>query len=110
MIFISYSWANASAVQLFRNELALANIPAWIDYERLDLNMRLDPQIRSAVLESSVLIVADSFHARLSRWVRKEVDWAERFMEPTLRVKADQLSLALKFPSAKCTGWYWEIS
>ena len=77
MIFICYSWADAEIVHCLKRQLTYVGCNAWIDSERLDLDAPLEDQIRQALYESSCVLLFDSPNSRNSKWVRRELDWAQ---------------------------------
>ena len=77
MIFICYSWADAEIVHYLKRQLTYVGCNAWIDSEHLDLDAPLEDQIRQALYESSCVLLFDSPNSRNSKWVRRELDWAQ---------------------------------
>ena len=77
MIFICYSWADAEIVHYLKRQLTYMGCNAWIDSEHLDLDAPLEDQIRQALYESSCVLLFDSPNSRNSKWVRRELDWAQ---------------------------------
>lgn len=77
MIFICYSWADAEIVHYLKRQLTYIGCDVWIDSEHLDLDAPLEGQIRRALHESSCVLLFDSPNSRDSKWVRRELDWAQ---------------------------------
>ena len=77
MIFICYSWADAEIVHYLKRQLTYIGCDVWIDSEHLDLAAPLEGQIRRALRESSCVLLFDSPNSRDSKWVRRELDWAQ---------------------------------
>ena len=77
MIFISYSWIDAEIVHHLKRQLTYVGRDVWIDFENLDLDAPLEDQIRQALHESSHVLLLDSPNSRSSKWVRRELAWAQ---------------------------------
>lgn len=87
MIFISYSRTRALA-EAIRRELCAAGLPAWVDFEQLDLSSPIEPQLEAAIADSQHLLLLDSPAARTSPWVALELQLAARHNRPIYTVPA----------------------
>ncbi len=72
MIFISYSWHDASLVRPFVRKLKFIGFDTWIDYRDLDLSKDLASQLRKAVFASDAVLFFESRNACASPWVQYE--------------------------------------
>ena len=77
MIFICYSWLDAEVVHYVTKQLACMGRDVWIDSKHLNLDAPLKDQIRQALRESSCVLLFDSPNSRRSKWVRRELAWAQ---------------------------------
>ena len=81
-VFISYSWSDAAFAQRVRSMVQAAGFQPWIDFERLDLERPLEPQLSRAISSTDWIIFLDSPHARSSRWVQLELELANQMRKP----------------------------
>ena len=73
MIFISYSWVDSMFAQRIANFLNEQGHQVWIDYQNLDLDEPLEPQLALAIGAADVFLFISSPHAYSSRWVQLEL-------------------------------------
>lgn len=83
MIFVSYSWTDSAFAQDIAILLSKLGYQTWIDYECLDLEKPLEPQIAKAILAANTFILVDSPDARASRWVQFELSLLEALKQIT---------------------------
>ena len=83
MIFISYSWVDKVFARYMHRILNTAEIEVWIDYQKLNLNRAIEPQLEKAVSQAEGLLLLDSPSSRASSWVRYELSLANRLHKPT---------------------------
>lgn len=81
-IFVSYSWADAVLAQGIPGVLRSVGLQPWIDFERLDLDYPLQPQLDEAISMVDCMLLLDSANARLSRWVQLELQLASKMKKP----------------------------
>src|SRR4051794_27105681 len=84
MIFFSYSWVDANVARALYKKFSDAGHPRWIDFERLDLNRPIEPQLLRAVTGATIVLMLDSQAARRSPWVHAELKWAAQARVPIL--------------------------
>jgi len=88
MIFISYSWADASAfARIVHSRLMLSGHDVWIDYERLNLRLDLKRQLEQAVCSARLVLFLDSANARNSEWVNFELGCASGACVPVTSLR-----------------------
>lgn len=99
-VFISYSWSDAAFAQRVRSMVQAAGFRPWIDFERLDLEQPLEPQLSRAISSTDWIIFLDSPRARSSRWVQLELELANQMRKPIvlLPIRHD---LIARFTSAE---------
>jgi hypothetical protein len=73
VIFISYSWADAIFVRTIVTALNKQGYQVWIDYQNLNLDKPLAPQLAAAIFAADIFLFVDSPHAYSSRWVQFEL-------------------------------------
>jgi TIR domain-containing protein len=78
MIFLSYSWKDKKYVQKLASSLKDRNHEVWIDYENLNMNYPLEPQIENAIKRSTNILVVDTENSRKSKWVAFEIKNAKK--------------------------------
>ncbi|WP_420444712.1 toll/interleukin-1 receptor domain-containing protein [Candidatus Poriferisodalis sp.] len=106
-IFISYSWADATFAQCVRNMVQAAGLRPWIDFERLDLEQPLEPQLSRAISSTDWMILLDSSSARSSQWVQLELELANQMKKPIVQLPIEPSNCSLhlckiaKLPSPK---------
>jgi hypothetical protein len=77
MIFISYSWLDSVPVRSLASLLMKQGYRVWIDYQDLNLNRPLAPQLAQAIWEADKFLCFNSCHSRLSCWVQFELFLAQ---------------------------------
>lgn len=77
MLFVSYSWHDRSAVELYISALRTSGQKYWIDSENLDLNQPIESQLRMAVLSARAILHFDTESSRRSNWVQFEMRTAQ---------------------------------
>lgn len=97
MIFLSYSWADASCVHQYARKLIDNNKKIWIDIWDLDLSNEIKDQIESAIIKSSYLQMIDSPNSRCSPWVKLEVNIAQKTNTPIIYTNYKKISESLRF-------------
>jgi hypothetical protein len=79
VIFVSYSWADSETVLSCVEHLKVMGCGIWIDFERLNLEDALAPQIIDGLRTCDSVLLFDSERARLSPWVSFELAGARNF-------------------------------
>ena len=78
-VFISYSHANTTIIERFKQDLHHHDIEVWIDHESLTPGeLSWEEAIRRGIRVADVVLYMASPEARLSRFVQGELDVAER--------------------------------
>lgn len=85
MIFVSYSWVDASYVRILERGLLESRVSLWVDYRRITPDLPIEPQIWHAIERSQAVIFLDSGRARSSRWVRLERRIAREYSKPQMK-------------------------
>ena len=84
-VFISYSHDDSEAVARLAMRLASANIPVWLDKERLRVGANYERNLEHAVRDACsffISVISRSTEANAERYVYKERTWAaSRFQE-----------------------------
>jgi len=75
-VFISHTSKDDVFVKALREKLESHGIATWVDSRELVVGNKLDPEIETAIDESSSLIAVLSPNAINSRWVSKEIQKA----------------------------------
>ena len=76
-IFLSYSRVNTKLMQRVRDDLRAAGLSVWTDEGIEPGSFSWKEAIESAIRETGILIVLLSPSANDSRWVQREIDYAE---------------------------------
>jgi hypothetical protein len=72
MLFLSYSWADASVAHQIVHALRTAGLSTWVDVSHLDTDREIEPQLINAISEARFFLHLDSSSSRCSRWVAYE--------------------------------------
>ena len=84
-VFISYSRDDSEAATRLAIRLAAANIPVWLDKERLRAGANYERNLEHAVRDASsffISLISGNTEANAARYVHKERAWAaNRFQE-----------------------------
>jgi TIR domain len=76
MIFLSYSRKDLRFAEALIHFLRLHQEEVWVDLERLDLLLPLEPQLQSAIRSSNAFLLLRSRSALESKWVQFELSEA----------------------------------
>ena len=76
-IFISHASADDAFVKALREKLELFKVGAWVDSRQLRVGDPLEKNIQAAITAAPHFIVILSTNAINSKWVPKEIKWAE---------------------------------
>ncbi len=57
-------------------------LEVWIDFQKLCLNVAIEPQLEKAIAQAECLLLLDSPNSRASDWVRYELSLATFFGTP----------------------------
>ena len=72
MLFVSYSWADASEAHRIVSALRAAGLPTWIDVTDLNTSSDIESQLVNGIVGAKFFLHLDSNHSRRSRWVAFE--------------------------------------
>lgn len=81
MVFISYSQKDKEIVKEIVTKLSKENIDVWIDYESLNLEKPIKPQLIFAIKSADKFILFDTTNSRESIWVKFELKAAYKNLD-----------------------------
>ena len=91
-VFISYSRLNMDAANAFAELLRSANLDVFIDYERMQGD-NFPARIAQEIENSRFLLFLVSKDSTASKWVKREVQYADRKNITTIVLRLDDAEL-----------------
>ena len=92
-IFLSYAHADSADMRRVRNQLHSAGLEVWVD-ERLEGGQEWDTVIEERIRSCALLIALISPDAAASRWVRRELKFADSLGKPLTCVRLRETALS----------------
>lgn len=83
-VFLSYSRKNLTMMQRIRDDLRASGLQVWTDEGIEPGSISWKEAIETAIRETAIMIVLLSPSANDSRWVQREIDYAETQNKPIL--------------------------
>ena len=74
MIFLSYSSHDRRIAMALVDKFNQAGLNVWFDCLSLNLNLPIYPQLKNAILNSTIVCLIDSQYSRNSSWVSLELE------------------------------------
>lgn len=110
MIFVSYSWADSAFARNIVRQLSEQGHQVWIDYQNLNLDEALAPQLALAIRAADIVLVISSPSAWLSRWVQFELLLAQSWCKTIHIIRAPLEAYDFSFQEGTCKQRDMKIS
>lgn len=95
LVFISYSTKDDKFVDLFLEKLSKYHIRCWIDKKEINAGQRLNSKIAQGISEASHYLVIISKNSVDSKWVKKEMIFADMKEKPIIPIIYEDVDIPL---------------